>query len=237
MFAAGGEIHDGVGAVVDRGVQLFQFLFHVGSDGGVADVGVDFAERGHADGHRLEFGMVDVGGDDHAAAGNFVADQFGGDFFAPRNVFHFFGDDALASVVHLREVAVLIFSSALGQPLGPRFQSQVETVAIRAVCRVAIACRHMRVHHPSQNLDTNYTPRGGARSWQPPPVGYSSLQLRSVLPVFSVYWIRSCVFFSPQSDLKASRSRSRTYCSLTGVPGVMFPPQMTSAILVASFCS
>jgi len=39
------------------------------------------------------------------------------------------------------------------------------------------------------------------------------------LPVFKVNAMRSCVFFSPHSDLKPSRSRSSKYCSLTGVPG------------------
>ena len=71
--AAGGEIHDGVGSVVDGGVELFEFFVDVGGDGGVADVGVDFAERFDADGHGLEFGMVDVGGDDHASASDFIA--------------------------------------------------------------------------------------------------------------------------------------------------------------------
>ena len=87
--AAGGEIHDGVGAVVDGGVQFFQFFVDVRGDGGVADVGVDLAERCDADGHRLEFGMVDVGGDDHAAASDFVADEFGRDFFAVGDVVPF----------------------------------------------------------------------------------------------------------------------------------------------------
>ena len=62
-------------------------------------------------------------------------------------------------------------------------------------------------------------------------------QFRSVFPVLSVYWIRSCVFFSPHRDLNPSRSRSRMYCSLTGVPAVTFPPHSTSAIFVASFTS
>ena len=33
-----------------------------------------------ADDHRLELGMVDVGRDDGAAAGDFATDEFGGDF-------------------------------------------------------------------------------------------------------------------------------------------------------------
>jgi len=45
--------------------------------------------------------MVDVGGNDHAAAGNFVAHQFAGNLFAASDEFHLFGDHALAGVVHL----------------------------------------------------------------------------------------------------------------------------------------
>jgi hypothetical protein len=51
----------------------------VGGDGGVADIGVDLDEEVAADRHRLAFGVVDVGGDDGAAAGDLVADEFGGD--------------------------------------------------------------------------------------------------------------------------------------------------------------
>ena len=42
--AAGGKIHDRVGAVVDGGVELLEFFVDVRGDGGVADVGIDFAE-------------------------------------------------------------------------------------------------------------------------------------------------------------------------------------------------
>ena len=76
--AAGGEIHDGVCAVVDGGVQLLEFGLDVGGDGGVADIGVDLALRLDADGHGLEFRVVDVGRDDHASGGDFVADELGG---------------------------------------------------------------------------------------------------------------------------------------------------------------
>src|SRR5690606_39958862 len=44
----------------------------------VADVGVDLGEEGAADDHRLERGMVDVGGEDGAAARNLVTDEFRG---------------------------------------------------------------------------------------------------------------------------------------------------------------
>ena len=42
--------------------------------------------RGHADAHRLEFRVVDVGGNDHPAAGDFIANQFGSKLLALRDV-------------------------------------------------------------------------------------------------------------------------------------------------------
>ncbi len=104
--AAGGEVHHRVGAVVHRGVQLLQLLVDVRGDGRVADVGVDLAQRGHADRHRLQLGMVDVGGDDHAPARHFVAHQLRRELLALGHVEHLFRDQALARIVHLREVAV-----------------------------------------------------------------------------------------------------------------------------------
>ena len=50
--------------------------------------------------------MVDVGRDDHAAAGDFVAHQFGSQLLALGDVFHLLGDHALAGVMHLGEIAV-----------------------------------------------------------------------------------------------------------------------------------
>ena len=158
--AAGGEIHHGVGAIVNGGVQLFQFLFHIGGDGRVADIGVDFAERGDADGHRLEFGMVDVGGDDHASAGDFIAHKLGGDFLADGNVFHFLGGDALAGIVHLREVAVFIGRFAFGQPFSAWLGRSVEAVAIIVTVRgIAVRRRHFAFYHPLQRLTCDYTPQ------------------------------------------------------------------------------
>ena len=60
--------------------------------------------RGDADAHRLEpLGEVDlVGGDDHAAAGHLVADQFGVEVLALGDEAHLVGDDALAGGFELR---------------------------------------------------------------------------------------------------------------------------------------
>jgi hypothetical protein len=59
---------------------FLDFFLDRAGDGAVADVGVDFDEEIAADDHRLELGMVDVGRDDGAAAGDFGANKFGGDF-------------------------------------------------------------------------------------------------------------------------------------------------------------
>ena len=134
--AAGGEIHDGVGAVVHRGMQLFQFFVNVRGHRGVADIGIDLAQRGHANAHRLEFGMIDVGGDDHAAARDFVANQFRRKLFAVGDVMHLLGDHALAGIVHLRKIAVGICCLAACNPFGAR-RSDAAPIVLVTVASVA----------------------------------------------------------------------------------------------------
>src|SRR5690606_37131602 len=77
--AARAEVHHGVGAPADRPDHLVDFGGDVGGDRGVADVGIDLDEEVAADRHRLGFGVVDVRGDDRAAAGDLVAHELGGD--------------------------------------------------------------------------------------------------------------------------------------------------------------
>ena len=76
---AGGKIHHRVGAPADRPRHLLDFLLDGGGDGGVADVGVDLHAEIAPDDHRLAFGMIHVGGNDRAAGGDFLADEFGRD--------------------------------------------------------------------------------------------------------------------------------------------------------------
>ena len=52
--------------------------------------------------------MIDVGGNNHAAAGDFVAHQFGRELFVVRDVAHFLGDQALTGIVHLGKIAVSV---------------------------------------------------------------------------------------------------------------------------------
>jgi hypothetical protein len=78
---AGGQVHHRVAAPADRPGHLLDLLLDAGAQGRVADVGVDLDEEIAADDHRLGFRVVDVVRDDGAAAGDFVADEFRGDFF------------------------------------------------------------------------------------------------------------------------------------------------------------
>ena len=80
--AAGGEIHHRVGAVVHGAMEFFEFVGDIRRGGGIADVGVDFAAEGDADAHRFEIAVVNVGGNDGAAAGDFAADEFRVEIFS-----------------------------------------------------------------------------------------------------------------------------------------------------------
>src|SRR5258706_84903 len=60
--AAGGEVHHGIRAVVDRVVELFQLFINIGTGGGISDICVDLAFGGDADGHRFEVAVMNIGG-------------------------------------------------------------------------------------------------------------------------------------------------------------------------------
>ena len=79
-MAAGRKVHHRIRAPADRPHQLLHLLGHAGGDDGVADIGVDLGEEVAADDHRLGFGMIDVGRDDGAAAGDFGTHEFGRDY-------------------------------------------------------------------------------------------------------------------------------------------------------------
>ncbi len=133
------------------------FFFDGGGDGGVADVGVDLHQEVAADDDGLEFRVVDVGGDDGAAAGDFAADEFGGDeggdlgaevfaviaavfrafghrfaadVFAVGDVGHLGGDDAGLGVLVLREALAGLGAQGRGEVGELRDQLVAGDVAI-----------------------------------------------------------------------------------------------------------
>ena len=74
---------------------------------------------------------MDVGRNNHAAARHFIANQFSGKLFAERDIFHFFRNNALTRIVHLRKIAVAILTLATGNPLRPGLGDAVSVVTIR----------------------------------------------------------------------------------------------------------
>ena len=110
-----GQIHDRVRSPARRPAHLLDLGIDAREHGRVADVRVHLHEEPGADDHRLRLGVVDVRGDDRAAARNFAAHQFRLDLFALRNEGHFLRDQAQARIVHLRNVARTIRGGRLGQ--------------------------------------------------------------------------------------------------------------------------
>ncbi len=130
MFLPVLRVHHRVAAPADGPGHLLHFFLDAGTERGVADVGVDLHQEVAADDHRLALGVVDVGGDDGAAGGDLRAHEFGRDLLGHRlaevlagmllehhlgkavallvladgDVFHLRRDDALARIVHLRDV-------------------------------------------------------------------------------------------------------------------------------------
>src|SRR5438552_8734645 len=97
-------------------MQLFEFVINLRSHRRVTDIGIDLAQRGHADAHGFELGMIDVGRDNHASTSYLVSRLPSREFLPVGHVSHFLGDDSLARIAHLREIASSIYSFAACDP-------------------------------------------------------------------------------------------------------------------------
>ena len=115
QVSARGQVHHGVGAVLDRVAQLLEFLFDIRRNRRIADVGVDLTIGGDADTDRFQIGMPDVRRDDHAAARHLGADQLRREALPPGDAQHLLGGDALPGVVQLRSHTII---ETLGDPFG-----------------------------------------------------------------------------------------------------------------------
>src|SRR5690606_11746201 len=128
----GGQIHHGVGTPADAPGQLGDLFLNGGAEGRVADVAIDLDQKVAADNHRLEFWVVDIGGENGATGRDLGTDEFRCDLGRnprakglagvlsaqgpqlPRllyphvlpngHILHFRGDDAAAGVVQLADV-------------------------------------------------------------------------------------------------------------------------------------
>ena len=96
-------------------MQFFQLLAAVAGDGGVADVGVDFAPRGDADGHRFQplFQMHFISGNHHPPDGHFFPHQFRLERFPLGHEFHLAGNHARSGLFDLRHVVVASMKTAI----------------------------------------------------------------------------------------------------------------------------
>ena len=84
IFLPVDKIHHRVRPPLDGPAHLLDFLLDARGDGGIADVGVDFDQKIAPDDHRLQFGMIDVAGNDRRPARDFIADKFRGDLAGDR---------------------------------------------------------------------------------------------------------------------------------------------------------
>ena len=158
---AGRQIHHRVGAPQRRPPQLLDFLLDRRGDDGVADVGVDLHQEVAADDHRLELRVIDVGGNDGAAARHFVAHEIRGQALASRDERHLRRDLALARVVQLRHRLSRLRVRSTGRD--PRFAQLRQTVprivtlrtagVVEADRRLAAAQRHLAERHARPSCD------------------------------------------------------------------------------------
>jgi len=87
--------------------------------------------------------VVDVGGDDHAAGGNLVAHQLRCEVLPPGDECHLFGDEALASVVHLGEVLIAGLCRFVTPPRDPLGAGLEDPSGVRgAVAAVGLYITH-----------------------------------------------------------------------------------------------
>ena len=96
---AGRQVHHGVRAPERGPPQLLDFLLDRAGHRRVADVGVDLHVEVPPDDHRLELRMIDVRGNDGAAARDLAAHEVGRQPLAQRHELHFGRDLAPSGVV------------------------------------------------------------------------------------------------------------------------------------------
>src|SRR5437867_1075748 len=107
--------------------------------------------------------MMDIRRNNHAAARHLIANQFSGQLFAKRDILHFFRNNALTRIVHLRKIAVAILTLAAGNPFGAGLGDAVPVVTIR---RSAIRGSH-KPTPPCGKLDES---RLYAATWKGNPL-------------------------------------------------------------------
>ena len=138
------EIHHRVGAPANGPHHFLHFFFDGAGNGRVTDIGINLHQEIAANNHGLDFGVIDVHGDDGTALGHFIADEFGRDLvlgrigpkvhagvllaengfrlfmlliFPDGDIFHLRCDDSLAGIVHLSDTLSGLGTKGLAAPV------------------------------------------------------------------------------------------------------------------------
>src|SRR5208282_3834633 len=106
------------------------------------------------DRHRLQSWMVDIGGNNHAAAGHFIAHQRGCELLAVGDVAHLFRDHALTGVVHLREITASVRPLALDKPFCAGLR---DAAAVTAVAGISVGRGHVGTSFRLDSTGPDYT--------------------------------------------------------------------------------
>jgi hypothetical protein len=90
-IATGGQIHDRIGTVLDRGQELGFFVFEIDLGGGCADIGIDLYARPGPHRQRLDL-AAGVSQEYDAPLGDFRTQSLGVEILLPCGGSHLFGD-------------------------------------------------------------------------------------------------------------------------------------------------
>jgi hypothetical protein len=131
---AGRQVHHRVGTPKGGPTKFVDFFFDRRRDYGVTDVCVDLHLEIAADDHRLELGVIDVGGDDGAAACNFGSHEVRIHALAQRDKLHLACHFPAPRVVHLGNSLPCLCSARL---MGQRVRDQ----GVRALGRAGVGRR------------------------------------------------------------------------------------------------
>src|SRR5579863_8703558 len=116
---AGGEIHDGIRAVTDGGIEFLDLFLDELMEVGSADIGVDLGAKFAADADGAEV-MMEVMRDNDLAGGDEGANFLGGEAFVLGDFAHLLSDNALARSFKLGHLATswrTLLTGALGKNL------------------------------------------------------------------------------------------------------------------------
>ena len=158
---AGRQVHHGVRAPERGPAELLDFLLDGAGHRRVADVGVDLHVEVPPDDHRLEFRMIDVRGNDGAAARDLAAHEVGRQPLAERHEFHLGRDLAASGIVQLGDRSAAAIGGAFergGNELGRRHAAPRGARPARAA--TAGAAREAPAVRPRPGARSGRTPGG-----------------------------------------------------------------------------